>query len=118
MCSYGLPGFRMVLSRIRTPLWGLAAAICGWVMGWVGQRVARRWASGVSRCSLLYQSSTLSMVRSMAYEVHPAPEKAISDRAQSLDLAQFERMTLELRPYIELWQASRKSETQALAAAN
>ena len=24
----------------------------------------------------------------------------------------------ELRPYVELWEASRKSETQALAAAN
>ena len=51
-------------------------------------------------------------------EVHPAPEKAISDGAQSLDLAQFERMMLDLRPYIELWQSSRKSETQAFATAN
>ncbi len=49
-------------------------------------------------------------------EVHPAPEKAISDGAQSLDLVQFERMMLDLRPYIELWEASRKGE--ALAAAN
>src|SRR6202158_5770341 len=49
-------------------------------------------------------------------EVHPAPEKAISDGAQSLDLVQFERMMLDLRPYIELWETSRKSE--ALAAAN
>src|SRR6202047_3810443 len=48
-------------------------------------------------------------------EVHPAPEKAISDGAQSLDLVQFERMMLDLRPYIELWQTSRK--TEALAAA-
>ena len=49
-------------------------------------------------------------------EVHPSPEKAISDGAQSLDLTQFERMMLELQPYIELWEASRK--TEALAAAN
>jgi 3-deoxy-D-arabino-heptulosonate 7-phosphate (DAHP) synthase len=49
-------------------------------------------------------------------EVHPAPEKAISDGAQSLDLVQFERMMLDLRPYIELWETSRKGE--ALAAAN
>jgi len=48
-------------------------------------------------------------------EVHPAPEKAISDGAQSLDLAQFEKMMRELAPYIELWGASRKGE--ALAAA-
>jgi 3-deoxy-7-phosphoheptulonate synthase len=49
-------------------------------------------------------------------EVHPAPEKAISDGAQSLDLPQFERMMIDLQPYIELWQASRKGE--ALAATN
>src|ERR1700741_4455437 len=49
-------------------------------------------------------------------EVHPAPEKAISDGAQSLDLAQFEKMMRELQPYIALWNESRKGE--ALAAAN
>jgi 3-deoxy-7-phosphoheptulonate synthase len=48
-------------------------------------------------------------------EVHPAPEKAISDGAQSLDLIQFEKMMRDLGPYIELWETSRKSE--ALAAA-
>jgi 3-deoxy-7-phosphoheptulonate synthase len=47
-------------------------------------------------------------------EVHPAPEKAISDGAQSLDLAQFQKMMMELQPYIRLWSESRK--TQALAA--
>jgi 3-deoxy-7-phosphoheptulonate synthase len=49
-------------------------------------------------------------------EVHPAPEKAVSDGAQSLDLPQFEKMMLDLRPYIDLWETSRKSES--LAAAN
>ena len=49
-------------------------------------------------------------------EVHPAPEKAISDGAQSLDLAQFEKMMRELQPYLLLWAQSRK--THALAAAN
>jgi 3-deoxy-7-phosphoheptulonate synthase len=49
-------------------------------------------------------------------EVHPAPEKAISDGAQSLDLPQFEKMMQDLQPYIELWEASRKSETIATAA--
>jgi 3-deoxy-7-phosphoheptulonate synthase len=44
-------------------------------------------------------------------EVHPAPEKAISDGAQSLDLAQFEKMMRELRPYVELWQGARRLET-------
>src|SRR5205814_1003692 len=35
-------------------------------------------------------------------EVHPAPEKAISDGAQSLDLAEFRRMMKDLEPYMEL----------------
>jgi len=48
-------------------------------------------------------------------EVHPAPEKAISDGAQSLDLAQFEKMMKELQPYIALWKGMRP---QAAAAAN
>jgi 3-deoxy-7-phosphoheptulonate synthase len=50
-------------------------------------------------------------------EVHPAPEKAISDGAQSLDLPQFERMMQELKPYIQLWKESRK-QTAGAAACN
>jgi 3-deoxy-7-phosphoheptulonate synthase len=46
-------------------------------------------------------------------EVHPAPEKAISDGAQSLDLAQFQKMMQELKSYIQLWQESRKEEVSA-----
>src|SRR5437763_9182663 len=49
-------------------------------------------------------------------EVHPAPEKAISDGAQSLDLAQFERMMRDLEPYIQLWRESRKKEVEDTAA--
>jgi 3-deoxy-7-phosphoheptulonate synthase len=49
-------------------------------------------------------------------EVHPAPEKAISDGAQSLDLPQFRQMMLDLRPYFELWKQSRKTELAAAAA--
>src|SRR6202023_3629462 len=44
-------------------------------------------------------------------EVHPAPEKAVSDGAQSLDLAQFMQMMRDLQPYIELWKGSRVKET-------
>src|SRR5450432_4163775 len=47
-------------------------------------------------------------------EVHPAPEKAISDGAQSLDLGQFRKLMQELRPYIDLWQAGRKNEAVAV----
>ncbi len=46
-------------------------------------------------------------------EVHPAPEKAMSDGAQSLDLAQFRAMMQSLRPYIDLWKESRMTETAA-----
>src|SRR5881398_1015504 len=49
-------------------------------------------------------------------EVHPAPEKAISDGAQSLDLAQFEKMMKELQPYIALWKGMRKTEMAAVAS--
>jgi len=45
-------------------------------------------------------------------EVHPAPEKAISDGAQSLDLGQFQKMMDELKPYVHLWQATRAAETE------
>src|ERR1700704_1625343 len=49
-------------------------------------------------------------------EVHPAPEKAISDGAQSLDLAQFRRMMQDLRPYVDLWQVARKTEQSSTVA--
>lgn len=51
-------------------------------------------------------------------EVHPAPEKAISDGAQSLDLPQFQKMMKELEPYIELWKSSRPKEASSAAAAH
>jgi len=40
-------------------------------------------------------------------EVHPFPEKAFSDGAQSLTLDQFRALTNDLRPYLELWKAAR-----------
>jgi 3-deoxy-D-arabino-heptulosonate 7-phosphate (DAHP) synthase len=49
-------------------------------------------------------------------EVHPAPEKAISDGAQSLDIAQFQKMMKDLEPYIQLWNQSRKTEIAAAAS--
>ncbi len=49
-------------------------------------------------------------------EVHPAPEKAISDGAQSLDLPQFQKMMKDLEPYIQLWNESRKTEMAAAAS--
>jgi 3-deoxy-7-phosphoheptulonate synthase len=46
-------------------------------------------------------------------EVHPAPEKAVSDGAQSLDIPQFHAMMRSLLPYIDLWKESRLTETAA-----
>jgi 3-deoxy-7-phosphoheptulonate synthase len=43
-------------------------------------------------------------------EVHPCPEKAVSDGAQSLTLADFSRMMNELQPYIRLWNEARAGE--------
>jgi 3-deoxy-7-phosphoheptulonate synthase len=47
-------------------------------------------------------------------EVHPQPEKAFSDGAQSLDLNQFHRMMSDLQPYIELWKDGRAEAPRAL----
>jgi 3-deoxy-7-phosphoheptulonate synthase len=44
-------------------------------------------------------------------EVHPCPEKAVSDGAQSLTLPQFRKMMEELKPYIALWKESRLAAT-------
>lgn len=49
-------------------------------------------------------------------EVHPSPENAISDGAQSLSIAEFERMMRELAPYIELWKEARSAAAHAAAA--
>ena len=46
-------------------------------------------------------------------EVHPTPEKAVSDGAQSLDLNQFRQMMNDLQPYIELWKRTRVTEAAA-----
>jgi 3-deoxy-7-phosphoheptulonate synthase len=43
-------------------------------------------------------------------EVHPHPEKAISDGAQSLTFDQFATLMRELNPYIALWKAARVAE--------
>jgi len=47
-------------------------------------------------------------------EVHPHPEKAMSDGAQSLDPKQFDKMMRDMQPYIELWKESRIAETAAV----
>jgi len=48
-------------------------------------------------------------------EVHPCPEKAVSDGAQSLTIPQFRAMMQDLRPLVELWNASRAAQAVAIA---
>jgi 3-deoxy-7-phosphoheptulonate synthase len=47
----------------------------------------------------------------MIVEVHPCPEKAVSDGAQSLTIPQFRDMMRQLAPYIELWKETRAAQT-------
>jgi 3-deoxy-7-phosphoheptulonate synthase len=50
-------------------------------------------------------------------EVHPCPEKAVSDGAQSLTLAGFRQMMRDLQPYIRLWKDTRMARLGAVAGA-
>ena len=43
-------------------------------------------------------------------EVHPCPEKAVSDGAQSLTIDQFTKMMKDLGPYLDLWRGARVSQ--------
>ncbi len=47
-------------------------------------------------------------------EVHPCPEKAISDGAQSLTLEGFRNLMRDLRPYVELWKELRGAAMAAV----
>ena len=47
-------------------------------------------------------------------EVHPCPEKAVSDGAQSLTLADFRDLMRNLKPYMQLWREARTG-AEALA---
>jgi 3-deoxy-7-phosphoheptulonate synthase len=44
-------------------------------------------------------------------EVHPNPEKAMSDGAQSLKLSEFGAVMQSLRPYLKLWKEARSAVT-------
>ena len=50
-------------------------------------------------------------------EVHPCPEKALSDGNQSLTFAEFGRMMIDLQPYLDLQQSARHLHPQLLAVA-
>jgi 3-deoxy-7-phosphoheptulonate synthase len=48
-------------------------------------------------------------------EVHPCPEKAVSDGAQSLTMEGFRDMMRDLRPYVDLWREARIGDAAAVA---
>jgi len=48
-------------------------------------------------------------------EVHPCPEMAVSDGAQSLTIEAFRQTMVELQPYIRLWREARVGTAQAVA---
>src|SRR5437899_12110122 len=50
-------------------------------------------------------------------EVHPCPERALSDGAQSLDLAQFRSMMNSLKSYLSLWREARVLNAATATAA-
>jgi 3-deoxy-7-phosphoheptulonate synthase len=50
-------------------------------------------------------------------EVHPCPEKAKSDGAQSLNFPQFRSMMQELKPYLDIWKEMRGKQNPAAAEA-
>ncbi len=48
-------------------------------------------------------------------EVHPCPEKALSDGNQSLTFDEFRHMMKDLQPYLDLEQEARQLRPQLLA---
>jgi 3-deoxy-7-phosphoheptulonate synthase len=48
-------------------------------------------------------------------EVHPCPEKAVSDGAQSLTIPAFGELMRGLKPYIQLWSEARARAAEAVA---
>jgi 3-deoxy-7-phosphoheptulonate synthase len=50
-------------------------------------------------------------------EVHPCPEKAMSDGAQSLNFPQFRAMMQELKPFLDIWKQMHGKRNAAAQAA-
>jgi len=74
-------------------------------------------AAGVrSLVPVLSRAATVVGADGLLVEVHPAPEKAMSDGNQSLTLGEFRSMMADLQPYIELQQEPRQLHPQLLVA--
>jgi 3-deoxy-7-phosphoheptulonate synthase len=74
-------------------------------------------AAGVrSLVPVLARAATVVGADGLLVEVHPFPEQAWSDGDQSLTFEEFRRMMLDLQPYMELQNESRRLRPQLLAA--
>ena len=74
-------------------------------------------AAGVrSLVPVLSRAAAVVGADGLLVEVHPTPEKAMSDGNQSLSFDEFRRMMADLQPYIELQQDSRRLRPQLLFA--
>jgi len=74
-------------------------------------------ATGVrSLVPVLSRAAAVVGADGLLVEVHPTPEKAMSDGNQSLTFGEFRRMMADLQPYIELQQESRHPGPQLLVA--
>ena len=74
-------------------------------------------AAGVrSLVPVLSRAAAVVGADGLLVEVHPTPERAMSDGNQSLTFGEFSSMMADLQPYIELQQESRHLRPQLLVA--
>ena len=74
-------------------------------------------AAGVrSLVPVLSRAAAVVGADGLIVEVHPVPEKALSDGNQSLTFSEFRRMMVDLQPYLDLQQDFRDLRPQLLAA--
>jgi 3-deoxy-7-phosphoheptulonate synthase len=75
-------------------------------------------AAGVrSLVPILSRAAAVVGADGLIVEVHPQPEKALSDGNQSLTFSEFHRMMDDLQPYLDLQRDSRQLRPQLLAVA-
>lgn len=74
-------------------------------------------AAGVrSLVPVLSRAAAVVGADGLIVEVHPCPEKALSDGNQSLTFVEFSRMMADLQPFLDLVQTDRELRPQLLAA--
>jgi 3-deoxy-7-phosphoheptulonate synthase len=74
-------------------------------------------AAGVrSLVPVLSRAAAVVGADGLLVEVHPAPDKAMSDGNQSLNFSEFRRMMNDLQPYLALQQESRELRPQLFVA--